>query len=342
MNILLTGGAGYIGSHTAIVLSEAGHSVVILDNFHNSDQNVLSRLSKIVRKKLPYVEGDIRDIALLKKTLNHYKIDMVIHFAGLKAVAESVLNPLEYFDNNVAGSINLLLAMQNCGVKKIVFSSSATVYGEPRYLPYDEDHPLIPVNPYGRTKLQVESILKDLSASDPSWCVAILRYFNPVGAHESGLIGESPNGIPNNLMPYLVRVASGQLPHLNVFGNDYQTKDGTGERDFIHVMDLADGHLAAVDFLEKNSGCHTYNLGTGNANSVLEFVRSFEKVSGQAIPIKIAPRRDGDLPAYYATVDKAKRELGWFPVRNLDQMCASTWLWQQHRKNIIEQQLNNI
>ena len=332
MNILLTGGAGYIGSHTAVALSEAGHHVVILDNLCNSDRSVLTRLAKIIGKEIPFVEADVRDQDLVKQTLSDYRIDAVIHFAGLKAVGESVANPLKYFDNNVSGSIVLLLAMQEAGVKRIVFSSSATVYGIPQYLPYDEDHPLAPVNPYGETKLQVENILTDICGSDNSWQVALLRYFNPVGAHDSGLIGEDPNGIPNNLMPYVAKVASGELPHLNVFGDDYPTKDGTGERDFIHVMDLAEGHLAALQFLESNTGCHTYNLGTGDAKSVMEFVHSFEKVSGQSVPVKIAPRRDGDLPAYYAKADKALQQLGWKASRSLDEICASTWRWQEFRK----------
>lgn len=332
MNILLTGGAGYIGSHAAVVLTEAGHQVVILDNFCNSQRSVLERLAKILGKAVPCVEGDIRDTVLVKKVLKDYQIDAVMHFAGLKAVGESVANPLKYFDNNVTGSTNLLLAMQATGVRHIVFSSSATVYGEPKYLPYDEDHPLAPVNPYGETKLQVENILKDLSLSDSSWRVALLRYFNPVGAHESGLIGEDPNGIPNNLMPYVSKVAAGELPHLNVFGNDYPTKDGTGERDYIHVMDLAEGHLCALHFLENHPGCHTFNLGTGDAISVLEFVSSFKKVSGREVPVKIGLRREGDLSAYYAKADKASQQLGWKANRTLDVMCASSWRWQEFRK----------
>jgi UDP-glucose 4-epimerase len=332
MNILLTGGAGYIGSHAAVVLTEAGHQVVILDNFCNSHRSVLERLAKILGKTVPCVEGDVRDTILVKKVLKDYHIDAVMHFAGLKAVGESVANPLKYFDNNVTGSINLLLAMQAVGVRHIVFSSSATVYGEPKYLPYDEYHPLAPVNAYGETKLQVENMLKDLSLSDSTWHVALLRYFNPVGAHDSGLIGEDPSGIPNNLMPYVAKVAAGELPHLNIFGNDYPTKDGTGERDYIHVMDLTEGHLAALKFLDKNDGCHVFNLGTGDAKSVLELVRSFEKVSEKIIPIKIEARRDGDLPAYYAKAGKASQQLGWKASRTLDEMCSSTWRWQEFRK----------
>jgi UDP-glucose 4-epimerase len=332
MNILLTGGAGYIGSHAATVFAEAGHHVLIVDNFCNSDRNVIDRLARVIGKEVVCIEGDVRDTALLEKTLIDFKIDAVIHFAGLKAVGESVSDPLKYFDNNAAGSISLLLAMQSSGVRIIVFSSSATVYGEPRYLPYDEVHPLAPVNPYGESKFQVENILKSLTISDPSWRVALLRYFNPVGAHESGLIGEDPNGIPNNLMPYVAKVAAGEFPHLKVFGDDYPTKDGTGERDFIHVMDLAEGHLAALKFLEKHGGCHTFNLGTGDAKSVMEIVNSFEKASGQSVPVKIAPRRDGDIPAYYANADKALQQLGWKACRSLDEMCTSTWRWQENRR----------
>jgi len=332
LNILLTGGAGYIGSHAAVVFSQAGHEVLILDNFCNSDRGVLARLAKILGKPVTLIEGDVRDAGLLRQLFQTHQIDAVVHFAGLKAVGESVTNPLKYFDNNVSGSICLLNAMQEAGVKQIVFSSSATVYGEPQYLPYDEDHPLAPVNPYGETKLQVENILKDLSISDSSWRVALLRYFNPVGAHESGLIGEDPSGIPNNLMPFVAKVAAGDLPYLNVFGNDYATRDGTGERDFIHVMDLVEGHLAALHYLENHQGCHIYNLGTGDAKSVLEFVRAFEAASGQPVAIKIAPRRDGDLPAYYAKANKALRELNWKAKRSLDDMCTSTWYWQAYRK----------
>jgi len=317
-----------------VVFAQAGHQVVILDNLCNSDRGVLGRLTKILGKAIPFVEGDVRDTALLEKTLKDFKIDAVIHFAGLKAVGESVSDPLKYFDNNVAGSISLLLAMQSAGVRKIVFSSSATVYGEPRYLPYDEEHPLAPVNPYGETKLQVENILKSLTVSDPSWRVAILRYFNPVGAHESGLIGEDPSGIPNNLMPYIAKVASGELPHLNIFGNDYPTKDGTGERDFIHVMDLVEGHLSALKFLEVSLGCYVYNLGSGRASSVFELVRSYERASGELIKIEIKSRRAGDLPVFYAKADKAFQELSWKAYRSIDEMCTSTFFWNQNRKSL--------
>ncbi len=323
MNILLTGGAGYIGSHTAVVLAEAGHEVVLLDNFCNSKKSVLDRLEKILGKVLPCVEGDVRDTALLAKTLQDYKIDAVIHFAGLKAVGESVANPVLYYANNVQGSISLLQAMQKVGVKTLVFSSSATVYGEPQYLPYDEDHPTKPMNPYGQSKLQVEEILRDLAASDPAWKITSLRYFNPVGAHESGLIGEDPNGIPNNLMPYIAKVASGELPHLNIFGNDYKTRDGTGERDYIHVMDLAEGHMASIKFLELNSGYYVINLGIGYSISVLELIHAYEKVSGVRLTKRIVNRRKGDLPAYYSNIDKAQKLLKWRGTRALEEICKS-------------------
>ncbi len=332
MNILLTGGAGYIGSHTAVVLSEAGHEVIIYDNFCNSDRSVLTRLKKILGKPLTCVDGDIRDTVLLEKTFQQHKIEAVIHFAGLKAVGESVIEPLKYYDNNVVGSVRLFEAMKNACVRTIVFSSSATVYGEPQYLPYDEEHPTNPINPYGRNKLQVEEILKDLAASDSSWSVSLLRYFNPVGAHESGLIGEDPNGIPNNLMPYVAQVAIGKLPYLNIFGNDYETLDGTGERDYIHVVDLAEGHLAALNFLKSCQGCHTFNLGSGESTSVLKLVDSFKKISGVDVPYQFAPRRPGDLPAYYAKPDRAKGQLFWQTQKSLDDMCASTWRWQQYKR----------
>ena len=331
MNILLTGGTGYIGSHTAVVLANAGHGVVLLDNFCNSSQSVSKRINKITQKEIPCIEGDVRDTQLLIKMLTDFKIDAVIHFAGLKAVGESAQEPLKYYANNVAGSISLFAAMQQVNVKTIVFSSSATVYGEPIYLPYDEEHPLKPINTYGRTKLQVEEILQDLAKSDATWKIALLRYFNPVGAHESGLIGEDPNGIPNNLMPYIMQVASGILPHLNIFGDDYDTRDGTGERDYIHVMDLAEGHLAALSYLNKNTGCEVFNLGTGKPASVLELVKAYEEASGKKIPTKIGLRRDGDLPIYYAKANKSQAKLGWQASRSVADMCASTNNWQCHR-----------
>jgi len=328
VNILLTGGAGYIGSHTAVVLSEAGHEVVLLDNFCNSQKSVLRRLQNILGKSPLCVEGDIRDTPLVIKTLQDYKIDAVIHYAGLKAVGESVANPILYYANNVQGTISLLQAMQRVRVKSLVFSSSATVYGEPQYLPYNEAHPTIPMNPYGKTKLQTEEMLSDLAASDPEWRIVSLRYFNPVGAHESGLIGEDPNGTPNNLMPYVAKVATGVLPHLNVFGDNYSTKDGTGERDYIHVMDLAEGHMAALRFLKLKAGMEVINLGTGKPSSVLDLVFFFEKVSGKKIKKIIVKRRSGDLPVYYADVEKAKNTLGWVAKRSLEEMCESAWIFQ--------------
>ena len=325
MNILLTGGAGYIGSHAAVVLTEAGHQVVILDNFCNSQRSVLERLARILGKTVTCVEADIRDTALVKKILKDYQIEAVMHFAGLKAVGESVQNPIDYFDNNLGGTINLLQAMRASNIKTLVFSSSATVYGAPHYLPLDENHPTQAANPYGRTKLHIEEMLSDLVASDSTWYVACLRYFNPVGAHESGLIGEDPNGTPNNLMPFIAQVASGKLPYLNVYGNDYDTPDGTGVRDYIHIMDLAEGHLAALSFIQQQSGLHVFNLGTGKGSSVLEMVKSFEEVTGKSIPLKVTARRSGDVATCYAKVDKANINLSWKATRTLQEMCASTW-----------------
>lgn len=331
MNILLTGGAGYIGSHTAVFLADSGYEIVLMDNFSNSRKKVIERIERIIGKKIICIDGDIRDTPKLKEILEKFQIQAVIHFAGLKAVGESQENPLDYYDNNVSGSISLLLAMRDVGVKNIVFSSSATVYGNPQYLPYDEDHPLNPINPYGRTKWHVEQILRDVCNSDPAWKVALLRYFNPVGAHDSGLIGEAPNGVPNNLMPYLTQVANGKLPHLNVFGGDYETRDGTGERDYIHVMDLARGHLAALDYLKSHAGCHEFNLGTGNSVSVLELVRAYENASGSLIPIQLVQRRPGDLPICYADSSKAKKLLSWSAVSTISDMCESTAKWSKKK-----------
>ena len=330
MNILLTGGAGFIGSHVAVVMTEAGHQVTILDNFCNSYPSVLLRLKKILGRDILCVEGDVRDTTFVKKALQDYKIDAVMHFAGLKAVDESIQKPLDFFDNNVAGTTSLLKAMCESNIKTLIFSSSATVYGAPKYLPLDESHSTRATNPYGRSKLHIEEILADIVASDSSWQITCLRYFNPVGAHESGLIGDDPNGVPNNLMPYMVRVAVGQLPHLNIYGNDYNTPDGTGVRDYIHVMDLAEGHLAALSFIKYKSGLHVFNLGTGKGNSVLEMVKTFESVSGRPIPLKIAARRAGDVASCYAKVDKASHYLGWKATRNLQKMCASTWNFQKN------------
>ena len=331
MNILLTGGTGYIGSHTAVVLAEAGHRPVLLDNLSNSSADVVDRLAQITGTRFPFIEGDIRDTALLRRVLADEGIGAVVHFAGLKAVGESVEQPLRYYDNNVGGTISLLQAMDESGVGTLVFSSSATVYGQPAYLPLDEVHPTGATNPYGRTKLHIEEMLAELAASGTNWRIACLRYFNPVGAHASGLIGEDPNGIPNNLMPYIARVAGGRLPFLNVFGDDYPTPDGTGVRDYIHVMDLAEGHRAALDFLAGSAGAgwHAFNLGTGCGYSVLDMVRAFEQASGRPVPYRIALRRSGDIACYYAKADLAAAELGWRAVRSLDDMCASTWHFQQ-------------
>ncbi len=329
MNILLTGGAGYIGSHTAVVLSQAGYEVVLLDNFCNSNPSVLERLQKILGKAVPCVEGDIRDTALVTKTLQDYKTDAVIHFAGLKAVCESTEKPIEYYANNVQGTISLLEAMKSTDVKTLVFSSSATVYGDPQYLPIDESHPTSTTNPYGRCKLHIEEMLKDIASSASEWKIICLRYFNPVGAHESGLIGEDPSGLPNNLMPYIAQVALGVLPHLNVFGNDYDSPDGTGVRDFIHVMDLAEGHLAALGYMKQQSGLQVFNLGTGKGSSVLEMVKAFEDVSSKHIPINITERRVGDVAACYGKVEKANLELGWKAKRSLQKMCTSILNFQK-------------
>jgi len=329
VNILLTGGTGYIGSHTAVVLIESGFNVILFDNLSNSQRDVVFRIENITQKAIPFVEGDVRDIALVSRTLRDYQVNAVIHFAGLKAVGESVSDPLKYYDNNVVGTIKLLEAMHEIGIKKLVFSSSATVYGEPKYLPYDEDHPTSAINPYGRTKLQIEDLLKDLANSDDSWSVAVLRYFNPIGAHKSGLIGEDPQGVPNNLMPYILDVAAGVYPYVRVFGNDYPTHDGTGIRDYIHVMDLADGHLSALQFLIGNYGWHAFNLGSGKGVSVLEIIHTFNSVNNVHVEYEILPRRSGDLPEYFSSADKADNILGWRPSRTLEDMCESAWNWRK-------------
>ncbi len=330
MNILLTGGAGYIGSHTAVVLIEQGHEVVLYDNLCNSDPSVLDNLEKITNKKIIFIEGDIRDTSLLSKTLKKYNIEAVMHFAGLKAVRESVQDPIRYYDNNVGGSISLIKAMQQNQVKKMVFSSSATVYGEPKYLPYDENHPKSPINPYGRSKLFIEDILRDISISDSEWSFAVLRYFNPLGAHESGLIGEIPKGVPNNLMPYIVKVASGEIKTLKVFGSNYETRDGTGERDYIHVMDLAEGHLASLDFLKEHKGWYAINLGSGQSTTVLELIYCFEEINHKKIPYEMVARREGDLPAYYAKPELANTILKWKTKRSIESMCQSAWMFNKN------------
>lgn len=331
--ILVTGGAGYIGSHTCVELLNAGKEIVVLDNFANSSRKSLERVRQISRKPLAVVEGDIRDQAVLEKTLKDFGCAAVIHFAGLKSVLESVNSPLDYYDNNVIGSHRLLRAMQTSGVKRMIFSSSATVYGDPKFLPYTEDHPLNPVNPYGRTKLIVEEMLRDLSASDPTWSIGILRYFNPIGAHESGLIGEDPKGVPNNLLPFVAQVAVGRRERLNIWGNDYDTADGTGVRDYIHVVDLAQGHVAALKSLEQ-TGCFALNLGTGRGNSVLEVVKAFEQASGKPIPYDMRPRRSGDIASCYAATDRATRYLGgWRATRDIETMCRDHWRWQSQNPN---------
>ncbi len=329
-NVLLTGGAGYIGSHTAVALAAAGHRVVVYDNFSNSEPAAVQRLAQVLGAPVVVIEGDVRDTALLQRTLLEQKIDAVIHFAGLKAVGESVLKPVDYYANNVQGAISLLQAMQGAGCTTLVFSSSATVYGDPHYLPIDEAHPTRATSPYGRCKLHIEEILSDLSVADPSWRLAALRYFNPVGAHASGLIGENPNGIPNNLMPFVAQVAVGKLPQLKVFGNDYDTPDGTGVRDYIHVMDLAEGHLAALKFLMQHPGLHTFNLGTGRGYSVLEMIKAFEAASGKPVPYTVAPRRAGDIASCYASVEFSAQTLNWRATRSLKDMCESSWKFQQN------------
>ena len=328
--ILLTGGAGYIGLHTAAVLIEAGHEVVLFDNFCNSKPNGLKRLEAIVNRAVPCVEGDVRSRHDMDGLFDQYPISAVIHFAGLKAVGESASQPLRYYDNNVTGTLVLLQAMQRAEVRRMVFSSSATVYGDPDFSPIPESAVLRPANTYGRTKLMVEEILRDLHVAAPGWSIALLRYFNPVGAHPGGLIGEDPNGIPNNLMPFVTQVAVGRLPELQVFGGDYPTPDGSGVRDYIHVMDLADGHRAALDWaLCDPREVLAANLGTGRGCSVLDLVRAFEKASGQAIPYRIVARRAGDVPAYWGDPSLARQRLGWTARRTLDDMCRDAWNWQR-------------
>lgn len=330
--ILVTGGAGYIGSHTCVELLNSGQEVVVFDNFSNSYPESIKRVETITGKKVHVVEGDIRDLAAVEATLRQYDCQSVIHFAGLKAVGESVEKPLEYYDNNVIGTHRLLQAMGNCGVKTLVFSSSATVYGDPQRLPLTEDHPLSATNPYGRTKLVIEDILRDLYRSDPDWRIAIMRYFNPVGAHESGLIGEDPQGIPNNLMPFVAQVAIGRREKLSVWGSDYPTPDGTGVRDYIHVVDLANGHLKALARL-SGPQCFEVNLGTGTGYSVLEVVKAFSEASGQPVPYELAPRRSGDIAACYADPLFASSVLGWRADRGLDAMCVDAWRWQSKNPN---------
>ena len=327
--ILVTGGAGYIGSHTCVELLAAGYEVLVVDNFSNSKPEALRRVEEIAGRKLgAFYRADIRDKAALREIFKAHAIDAVVHFAALKAVGESVAKPLMYYDNNIAGTVALAEVMAEAGVKSLVFSSSATVYGDPASVPIREDFPTGPTNPYGRTKWMMEFVLSDLAAADPEWRVALLRYFNPVGAHASGRIGEDPNGLPNNLMPYVSQVAVGRLPQLRVFGGDYPTSDGTGVRDYIHVVDLAVGHVAAVRRLTERPGVLTVNLGTGRGYSVIEVVKAFEKASGRPVPYEIVARRPGDVAQCYAEPGLAERELGWRAERGIDEMCADAWRWQ--------------
>lgn len=326
--ILVTGGAGYIGSHTVVELLAAGHELLILDNFSNSSPKVLDRIQQISGRRPLLVEGDIRDQQLLARLFAEHSLQAVIHFAGLKAVGESVEQPLRYYDNNVVGSLHLFEAMAAAGLFNLVFSSSATVYGDPHAVPIDESFPLQATNPYGRSKLIIEDMLRDIGRADPRWRVALLRYFNPVGAHASGLIGEDPRGIPNNLMPYVSQVAVGRRDELSIFGGDYPTPDGTGVRDYIHVVDLAHGHLAALNRLDQLAGVIPLNLGTGRGYSVLEVVAAFERASGRPVPYCVVDRRPGDVAACYADPQRARELLGWGAERDLATMCADTWRWQ--------------
>ncbi len=330
MRILLTGGAGYIGSHTALALLEQGHDLVCLDNLSNSRADVMSRLEKIAGATVPLITADVRNTVAVEQVLREYRIEAVIHFAGLKAVGESVSSPLVYYDNNVRGTLSLVEAMTACNVRTLVFSSSATVYGNPLYLPLDEEHPRAATNPYGRTKMVVEQFLEDLGTSDPAWRIALLRYFNPVGAHESGLIGEDPNGIPNNLMPFVTRVAAGRLEMLSIFGGDYDTADGTGVRDYIHVMDLADGHAAALDaIVNGDRPVAAWNLGTGKGYSVLDVIEAFERVNGVSIARKVVGRRPGDVATCFASVLRAGSDLNWSARWGLDEMVQSAWRFEK-------------
>ncbi|WP_374834239.1 UDP-glucose 4-epimerase GalE [Paenochrobactrum pullorum] len=332
MSILITGGAGYIGSHTAIQLIKDGYKVVIFDNFENSHHEVINRIEKITGIRPPHIAGDVRDQEIVKSILIKHDCDAVIHFAGLKAVGESTENPLLYYEYNVNGTLKLLQVMKSVGVRKFIFSSSATVYGIPQSLPFTEQHPLYPMSPYGQTKLMVEQILSSLFNSDPSWKISILRYFNPVGAHESGLIGEDPKGIPNNLMPFITQVAAGKREYLNIWGNDYPTPDGTGIRDYIHVEDLAAGHISALKQLKKPQ-CEFINLGTGSGSSVLEVISNFERISNRKINYKIAERRPGDVAEYYADPTYAAQLLDWKATKNLETICKDTWNWISKNPN---------
>ena len=333
MNILVTGGAGYIGSHTCVQLLEAGYDVTIVDNLSNSCEEAINRVKKITGKEVLFYKADMVDKNALEAVFKENTFDAVIHFAGLKAVGESVSQPLAYYHNNIFSTINLCELMAAYGCKKLVFSSSATVYGKPETVPIKEDFPLSCTNPYGRTKLMIEEILRDLYVSDPTWDIALLRYFNPVGAHPSGLIGEDPKGIPNNLMPYISQVAVGKRDFVHVFGNDYDTHDGTGVRDYIHVVDLAEGHICALKKIESSVGVVTYNLGTGTGYSVLDMIKAFGKACGRELPYKIEARRPGDIDACYANPQKAQEEIGFVAKLTLDDMCADSWKWQSENPN---------
>lgn len=336
MKILVTGGAGYIGSHTCVELLNQGHDVVVIDNLYNSSRVAMDRVESITGRNLKFYEGDLLNKEDIENVFKNEKIDSVIHFAALKAVGESVALPLRYYDNNITGTLNLCEIMAQHGVKNIIFSSSATVYGTPKVVPITEDSPLSTTNPYGSTKLFIEQILQDLNVSDPEWNVVILRYFNPIGAHPSGLIGEDPKGIPNNLVPYITQVAVGKLDTLAVYGDDYDTKDGTGVRDYIHVVDLALGHVASLSKLEKGAGVSIYNLGTGNGYSVLEMIKAFEQASGKKIPYIIKERRAGDIAVCYAEAEKALKEINWAAKYDLKQMCEDSWRWQSKNPNGYE------
>lgn len=330
MKVLVTGGMGYIGSHTCIQMIQAGMTPVILDNLYNSKATVLARIEQVTGVRPQFVLGDVRDQTLLVEVMQQQQIEAVIHFAGLKAVGESVQKPLEYYDNNVHGSLVLVAAMREAGVKSLIFSSSATVYGDPASVPITESFPTSATNPYGRSKLMVEECLNDFQQANPDWSITLLRYFNPVGSHPSGLLGEDPQGIPNNLMPFVAQVAVGRREHLSVFGSDYPTKDGTGVRDYIHVMDLADGHIAALQKVGTQAGLHIYNLGTGKGYSVLEMVKAFETAAGCAVPYQLVERRAGDIAECWADPTKAAQQLGWQATRTLDEMTQDTWRWQSN------------
>ena len=336
MKILVTGGAGYIGSHTCVELLNAGYEIVVMDNFSNSKPAALERIKKVTGKDFKFYETDLLDEKGMDKIFDENDIEAVVHFAGLKAVGESVAMPLEYYHNNITGTLILCASMKKHDVKKIVFSSSATVYGNPATVPITEDFPLSTTNPYGSTKLMIENILRDLYVSDNDWSIALLRYFNPIGAHESGLLSEDPNGIPNNLMPYIARVAAGKLPHLNVFGSDYPTPDGTGVRDYIHVVDLSLGHLKALEWVFREKGVDAFNLGTGNGYSVLEMVKAFEKASGKPVKYELAPRRPGDIAMCYANPAKAKEFLDWEAKKGINEMCTDSWRFVDKNPNGIE------